>query len=71
MMKGDVSNLDCPDRFFKWMVKLEAEAILLGRSLNQLACTEKNRAHPVIRFGGLINQKYSRLQGTPQLGPAL
>lgn len=65
-----MTNLDCPDRFFKWMVKLEAEAVLLGRSLDELACTEENSAHPVIRFGGLVNQKYSRLQCTPQLGPA-
>ena len=66
-----VSDLDGPDGFLQWVVELEAEAILLGGSLNQLACSEQNGAHPVICFGSLIDQKYSGLQGTPQLGPTL
>lgn len=64
-------DLDSPDGFVQWVIELEAEAVLLGGSLNQLACTEQDGAHPVVRFGGLIDQKNSRLQGTPQLGPTL
>ena len=50
-----MSDLDSPDGFVKWVVELEAEAVLLRRSLNQLACTEQDGAHPVVRFGGLID----------------
>lgn len=66
-----MSDLDSPDGFVQRVVELEAEAVFLGGSLNQLACTEQDGAHPVVRFGGLIDQKNSRLQGTPQLGPTL
>ena len=66
-----MSDLDSPDGFVQWVVELEAEAVLLGRSLDQLARTEQDGAHPVVRFGGLIDEKNSWLQGTPQLGPTL
>lgn len=66
-----MSDLDSPDGFVQWVVELEAEAVLFGGSLNQLACAEQDGSHPVVHFGGLIDQKDSRLQGTPQLGPAL
>lgn len=66
-----MSDLDSPDGFVQWVIELEAEAILLGRSLDQLACAEQDGAHPVVCFGGLVNQKNSRLEGTPQLGPTL
>lgn len=66
-----MSDLDSPDGFIQWVVEFEAEAILLGGSLNQLTCTKQDGAHPVVRFGGLIDQKNSWLQGTPQLSPTL
>lgn len=66
-----MSDLESPDGFVQWVIELEAEAVLFGRSLNQLASTEQDGAHPVVRFGGLIDQKNSRLQCTPQLGPTL
>lgn len=66
-----MSDLDSPDGFVQRVEKLEAESILLGGSLNQLACTEQDGAHPVVYFGGLIDQENSRLQDTPQLSPTL
>lgn len=51
----NMSDLDSPDSFLQRVVELEAEAILLGGSLNQLACTKQDSAHPVVRFGGLID----------------
>lgn len=66
-----MSDLHSPDGFVKRVVELEAEAILLGGSLDQLACAEQDCAHPVVCFGGLIDQKNPGLKGTPQLGPTL
>lgn len=66
-----VSDLNSPDGLVQRVVELEAEAVLLGGPLNQLARVEQEGAHPVVRFRGLIDQQDPRLQGTPQLGPAL
>lgn len=66
-----VSDLDSPDGLVHGVVELEAEAILLGRPLYQLAGVEQDGAHPVVCLRGLIDQENPRLQGTPQLGPAL
>lgn len=51
-----MSDLDGPDGFIQRVVEFEAEAVLLGGSLNQLARTEQDGAHPVIRFRGLVDQ---------------
>lgn len=67
----NMSDLDSPYGFVQWVVELEAEAIFFGRSLNQLACTKQDSAHPVVCFRSLIDQKNSWLQGTPQLSPTL
>lgn len=66
-----LTDLDSPDGFIQRVVEFKAEAILLGWSLNQLACTQQDRAHPVIRFGGLVDQQHAWLQAAPQLRPAL
>lgn len=51
----NMSDLHSPDGFVQWVVELEAEAVFLGGSLNQLARTEEDSAHPVICFGCLID----------------
>lgn len=66
-----MSDLESPDGFVQRVIELEAEAVLLGGSLNQLARAEQDGAHPVVRLGGLIDQKNPGLQSTPQLGPTL
>ena len=66
-----VADLNSPEGLVQRVVELEAEAVLLGGPLNQLARVEQEGAHRVVRFRGLIDQQDPRLQGTPQLGPAL
>lgn len=53
---SNMSDLDSPDGFIQRVVEFEAEAVFLGGSLNQLACTKQDSAHPVIRFGSLVDQ---------------
>lgn len=63
--------LDGPDGLFKWVEELEAEAILLGGSLDELAGVEQDSPDPLAVLIGLIDEQDSWLQHTPQLGPAL
>lgn len=53
------------------MEELEAEAVLLGGPLDELAGVEQHRAHPLAILVSLVDQQHPRLQHTPQLGPAL
>lgn len=55
-----MSDLDRPNGLVQWMVKLEAEAILLRGPLDDLAGTQQDSANPVVSFGGLIDQKNTR-----------
>lgn len=68
---ANISDLDSPDRFVQWVVELKTEAVFLRGSLNQLAGIKQDGANPVVRFGSLIDEKHSWLQGTPQLSPTL
>lgn len=70
-MPANISDLDSPDRFVQWVVELKTEAVFLRGSLNQLAGIKQDGANPVVRFGSLIDEKHSWLQGTPQLSPTL
>lgn len=53
------------------MEELEAEAVLLGGSLDELTAVQQDRAHPLAHLGRLVNEQHSRLQHAPQFGPAL
>lgn len=68
---GGGSDLDGPDGLLQRVEELEAEAVLLGRPLDELAGIEKHRPHPLAIFVGLVDEQDARLQHTPQLGPAL
>lgn len=49
------------------MEQLEAEAILLAGSFDNLAGREQDRSHPVATFGlrALVDEQQSRLQDAP------
>lgn len=53
------------------MEELEAEAILLRGSLDELTGVEQHGTDPLAVLIGLIDQQDAWLQHTPQLGPAL
>lgn len=53
------------------MEELEAEAVLLGRPLDELAAVQEDRAHPLAHLGRLVDEQGARLQHAPQFGPAL
>lgn len=65
------SDLDGPDGLLQWVEELEAEAVLLGGPLNQLAGIEQHCPHPLSVFVGFINEQDAWFQHTPQLRPAL
>jgi len=71
LLSVGLCHLDGPDGLVQRVVELEAEAVLLGGPLDQLAGVEEDGAHPVVRLGGLVDQENPRLQDAPQLGPAL
>lgn len=68
-MRG--SDLDGPDGLLQRVEELEAEAVLLGGPLDELAGIEQHRSNPLAVFVGLVDEQHARLQHTPQLGPAL
>lgn len=51
--------------------ELEAEPVLLRRSLDELTSVEQHGTDPLAVLIGLIYQQDAWLQHTPQLGPAL
>lgn len=63
--------LDGPDGLLKRVEELEAETVLLGGSLDELAGVEQDSPDPLAVLIGLIDEQDSWLQHTPQLGPAL
>lgn len=65
------SDLDGPDGLLQRVEELEAEAVLLGGPLDELAGIEQHRSNPLAIFVGLVDEQHARLQHTPQLGPAL
>ena len=65
------SDLDGPDGLLQRVEELEAEAVLLGGPLDQLAGVEQHRSHPLAVFVGFVNEQDAGLQHAPQLGPAL
>jgi len=65
------ADLDSPDGLLQWVKELEAEAVLLGRPLDQLAGVEQHRSHPLSVFVSFIDEKDAWFQHAPQLGPAL
>ncbi len=65
------SDLDSPDGLLKRVEELEAEAVLLGGPLDELAGVEQHRSHPLAVFMGFINEENAWFQHTPQLGPTL
>lgn len=68
---GGGSDLDSPDGLLQWVEELEAEAVLLGGPLDELAGIEKHRPHPLAVLVGLVDEQHARLKHAPQLGPAL
>lgn len=65
------TDLDSPDGLLQRVEELEAEAVLLGRPLDQLAGVEQHRSHPLAVLVGFVDEQDTWLQHTPQLGPAL
>lgn len=65
------SDLDGPDGLLQRVEELEAEAVLLGRPLDQLTGVEQHRSHPLAVLVGFVDEQDTRLQHAPQLGPAL
>lgn len=65
------ADLDGPDGLLQRVEELEAEAVLLGRPLDQLAGVEKHRSHPLAIFVGFVDEQDAWFQDAPQLGPAL
>lgn len=65
------SDLDSPDGLLKRVEELEAEAVLLGGPLDQLAGIEQHCPHPLSVFVSFINEQDAWFQHTPQLRPAL
>ena len=60
-----------PDGLVQWVEELEAEAVLLGGPLNELAAVQQDRAHPLAHLGRLVDEQHPRLQHAPQFGPTL
>lgn len=52
------------------MKEFEAEAILLGGPLDELAGIEQHCSHPLPVFVSFVDKQDAWLQHTPQLGPA-
>ena len=63
--------LHSPDGLVQRVEELEAEAVLLGGPLDELAAVQQDRAHPLAHLGCLVDEQHSRLQHAPQFGPAL
>lgn len=60
-----------PDGLVQRVEELEAEAVLLGGPLDELAAVQQDGAHPLAHLGRLVNEQHTRLQHAPQFGPAL
>lgn len=51
------SDLNGPDGLLQRVKELEAEAVLLGGPLNELAGIEQHRSHPLAVFVGLVDEQ--------------
>ena len=71
LVPGGSAYLHSPHRLVQRVEEFEAEAILLGGTLNELAAVQQHRAHPLAHLGRLVNEQHARLQHTPQLRPTL
>lgn len=66
-----LTYLHCPNRLLQRMEEFETKAILFWWTLNDFTGIQKDGSYPLTVFLGFIDQKHSRFQHTPQLGPAL